>query len=140
MPAFILARILQAIPVLLVVAFIAFALFAYVGNPVAAMVGQEATAAERAAMAHQLGLDQPMIVQYGRFVGRVLHGDFGISYRLARPVAGLIVERAPAAIWSRTSPSLLASPAVTNFPARTPIEPVSVVGFAMISVAAIDTK
>jgi peptide/nickel transport system permease protein len=96
MPALIIARILQAIPVLLVVAFIAFALFAFVGNPVSIMLGQDATTAERQAMVHQLGLDQPMVVQYARFVWRALHGDFGISYRLARPVSTMLLERLPA--------------------------------------------
>ncbi len=108
MPALITARILQAIPVLLVVALIAFALFAYVGNPVATMLGQDATTADRQAMAHQLGLDQPTIVQYGRFVWRVLHGDLGISYRLARPVSGLLAERLPATVELAVIASVLA--------------------------------
>ncbi len=98
MLAFIISRILQAIPVLLVVGFVAFALFAFVGDPVATMLGQNATAADRQAVAHQLGLDQPFFVQYGRFLWAALHGDFGISYRLARPVAGLIAERLPATV------------------------------------------
>jgi peptide/nickel transport system permease protein len=54
--AFILSRILQAIPVLLVVGFIAFAMFAYIGDPVASMLGQDYTEAQRVALVHQLGL------------------------------------------------------------------------------------
>ena len=94
--AFILSRILQAIPVLLVVGFISFAMFAFVGDPVTVMLGQDYTEAQRADLVKQLGLDQPFFVQYANFVWQVLHGNFGISYRLARPVGGLIAERLPA--------------------------------------------
>ena len=59
MPAFIISRLLQAIPVLLVVGFIAFTMFAFVGDPVTMMLGQDATEAQRAALVHQLGLDHP---------------------------------------------------------------------------------
>lgn len=98
MPAFILSRILQAIPVLLVVGFISFAMFAFVGDPVTAMLGQDYTEAQRTALIARLGLDQPFFVQYARFVWRSVQGDFGISYRLARPVAGLLAERLPATV------------------------------------------
>lgn len=94
--AFILARLLQSVPVLLAVAFISYGMFAFVGDPVTAMLGQDFTAAERQAMIHQLGLDQPFYLQYLHFLWNVLHGDFGLSYRLARPVGELIAERLPA--------------------------------------------
>ena len=96
MPAFILSRLLQAIPVLLVVGFISFALFAYIGDPVTVMLGQDYTAAQKAALVHQLGLDQPFVVQYAKFMWAALHGQFGVSYRLARPVSTLLMERFPA--------------------------------------------
>ena len=96
MPAFILSRLLQAIPVLLVVGFISFALFAYIGDPVTVMLGQDYTAAQRVELIHHLGLDQPFIVQYAKFMWAVLHGQFGVSYRLARPVSTLLIERFPA--------------------------------------------
>ncbi len=107
MPAFILSRFLQAVPVLLAVAFVAFALFAFVGDPVATMLGQDATFAERQAMAHRLGLDRSFLVQYARFLWAALHGDFGISYRLARPVSGLIAERLPATLELAATASVL---------------------------------
>jgi peptide/nickel transport system permease protein len=94
--AFIIARLLQSIPVLLAVAFISFAMFAYVGDPVTAMLGQDFTEAQRIAVTHALGLDQPFFVPYLRFLWHALHGDFGLSYRLARPVSELILERLPA--------------------------------------------
>ena len=87
MPAFILSRLLQAIPVLFVVGFIAYAMFSFVGDPVKAMLGIEATDAQRIELQHNLGLDQPFLVQYAEFMWRAAHGDFGVSYRLARPVA-----------------------------------------------------
>ncbi|HKM73578.1 MAG TPA: ABC transporter permease, partial [Stellaceae bacterium] len=83
-------RLLQAIPVLLVVGFIAFALFAYVGDPVTIMLGQDYSEAQRLELIRRLGLDQPFCVQYGRFLWTALHGDFGISYRLAQPVSSLL--------------------------------------------------
>ena len=96
--AFILSRLLQAIPVMLVVALISFAMFAYVGDPVAIMLGQDFTEAQRAALVKDLGLDQPFFVQFAVFIGNALQGEFGLSYRLSRPVAELIAERAPATL------------------------------------------
>ena len=98
MVSFILSRIAQAIPVLMAVGLIAFAMFAFVGDPVSVMLGTTYTAAEKAALITKLGLDQPFIVQYGHFMWKAVHGDFGISYRLARPVMELIAERMPATL------------------------------------------
>jgi peptide/nickel transport system permease protein len=98
MPAFILSRLLQAIPVLLAVALISFAMFAYVGDPVSIMLGQDFTEAQRAALVHDLGLDQPFFVQFAKFVVNAAQGEFGLSYRLSRPVSELIAERAPATL------------------------------------------
>jgi peptide/nickel transport system permease protein len=96
MVAFIVSRLLQSIPVLLAVAFVAFAMFAYIGDPVTIMLGQNYTEAQRIALVHTLGLDQPFIVQYAKFLWSALHGNFGLSYRLDQPVAQLILERLPA--------------------------------------------
>src|SRR5580692_5444471 len=98
MLAFIVSRVLQAIPVLLVIGFVSFAMFAYVGDPVTIMLGQDYTEAQRVALVHQLGLDQPFFVQYAKFIWAALHGNFGMSYRLAQPVAGLIAQRLPATL------------------------------------------
>src|SRR3712207_9075137 len=96
MLAFIVSRILQALPVMLTVALISFAMFAYIGDPVAIMLGQDFTEAQRQALVRELGLDQPFFVQFARFIGNAAQGEFGLSYRLSRPVAELIAERAPA--------------------------------------------
>ncbi len=77
-------------------AFVAFALFAFVGDPVNIMLGTSYTEADRVRVTHELGLDQSFLVQYGKFLWAVLHGEFGVSYRLARPVSALIAERLPA--------------------------------------------
>ena len=108
MLAFIVSRLLQAIPVLLVVGLIAFALFAFVGDPVTVMLGTSYTAADRVRLTHQLGLDQPFLVQYARFMWAALHGQFGVSYRLARPVSQLIAERLPATAELSLTAALLA--------------------------------
>ena len=98
MLAFIISRLLQAVPVILVVGLIAFAMFAFVGDPVTIMLGQDYTEAQRNALVAQLGLDQPFFVQYAKFMWSALHGQFGISYRLARPVTDLLAERMPATL------------------------------------------
>ncbi len=98
MIAFILSRMAQAVPVLLTVGLIAFAMFAFVGDPVTIMLGTTYTADEKAALITKLGLDQPFLVQYAHFMWNAVHGDFGISYRLARPVMDLIAERLPATL------------------------------------------
>jgi peptide/nickel transport system permease protein len=107
--AFIISRILQAIPVMLVVGFLAYALFAFVGDPVTIMLGQDHTEAQRQALVHQLGLDQPFFVQYAKFMLAALHGNFGISFRLAQPVASLIAERLPATLELAFTASVLAT-------------------------------
>jgi peptide/nickel transport system permease protein len=96
--AFIISRMLQALPVMLTVALISFAMFAYVGDPVAIMLGQDFTEAQRQALVQDLGLDQPFWVQFGTFLGNAVQGEFGLSYRLSRPVSDLIAERAPATL------------------------------------------
>ncbi len=106
--AFIIARLFQAVPVLLAVAAISFAMFAYVGDPVSQMLGQDYTEAQRIALIKALGLDQPFWVQYGRFVWAALHGEFGLSFRLAKPVGGLILERMPATLELALVAALLA--------------------------------
>jgi len=98
MMALVLRRLLQSIVVMLVVALMAFTIFRYVGDPVAMMVGQETSLQERAQLRVTLGLNDPIPVQFGRFVIRMLHGNFGISYQIGRPVSELLVERLPATL------------------------------------------
>jgi peptide/nickel transport system permease protein len=96
--AFILRRVLQSAIVLAVVALIAFGLFNFTGDPVAFMVGQDATTEEKVALRADLGLDKPFYVQFARFVGNALQGEFGRSLRQARQVSTLFKERLPATL------------------------------------------
>jgi peptide/nickel transport system permease protein len=108
MSGFIVSRILQAIPVLLIVGFLAFALFAYIGDPVAIMLPQDHTEAQRLQLIHELGLDEPFFVQYWHFLLNALHGNFGNSYRMAEPVGSLIAERLPATMELALTATVLA--------------------------------
>jgi peptide/nickel transport system permease protein len=98
MIAFIIRRLLQSVAVMLTVAFIAFALFNFVGDPINNMVGQDTTQQDRDKLRQALGLNDPFVVQFARFVGRAAQGNFGLSYQYARPVSELIVERLPATL------------------------------------------
>ena len=98
MIAFVIRRLLQSVLVMLTVAFISFALFRYVGDPVLIMLGQDFTQAQYDTLVSELGLDQPVYLQFAKFIVAALQGEFGISYRLARPVAQLIMERLPATL------------------------------------------
>src|SRR5215213_4662760 len=89
---------MQTIVVVLAAALVSFALFRYVGDPVNNMVGQAATMADREAMRRALGLDDPVILQFVRFLRDALSGDFGVSYRFGVPVGRLILERLPATL------------------------------------------
>ena len=95
---FIFRRLAQSVLVMAVVSAISFSLFNFVGDPVNNMVGQDATREQRLEIREQLGLDDPVLTQYTRFIGNVLRGDFGISYRIKRPVSTLILERLPATL------------------------------------------
>jgi peptide/nickel transport system permease protein len=93
-----LSRLGQAALVMLAVSAVSFAMFRFVGDPVAGMVREDASVQERAQLRQALGLDQPVIVQYGRFLSRTLQGELGVSYRNQRPVTALIAERLPATL------------------------------------------
>ncbi|MBV9557936.1 MAG: ABC transporter permease, partial [Pseudolabrys sp.] len=98
MLAFVVRRVLQALLVMLVVALIAFTLFRFVGDPINQMVGVDTSIAERAQLREALGLNDPVIMQFARFVWHALQLDFGISYQFKQPVVTLIGERFPATI------------------------------------------
>jgi peptide/nickel transport system permease protein len=106
--AFVLRRLAQAVMVMLAVAFIAFMLFQYVGDPVINMLGQDATQAQRDALRKDLGLDDPVVVQFATFVGNAARGDFGMSLRQGQKVSRLILERLPATLELSTAAALIA--------------------------------
>ncbi len=98
MARLLLSRLFQVLLVMMAVTAVAFIIFRYVGDPVNIMSREDASVAEKAELRAALGLDAPVIVQFGRFVGRVAQGDLGNSFRNQRPVAGLIAERLPATL------------------------------------------
>ncbi len=108
MVAFILRRFAQAVAVMLAVAFIAFLLFQQVGDPVTNLLGQDATPEQRAQLRAELGLDAPAPVQFARFVGNAVRGEFGLSLRQGRKVSTLIAERLPATLELAFTAALLA--------------------------------
>jgi peptide/nickel transport system permease protein len=95
---YILKRLFQSLGVMVFVALICFVLFNYVGDPVDIMSGQESNKEQREALRQRLGLNDPAPVQFVRFIGNAVRGNFGISYRLQRPVEVLIAERLPATL------------------------------------------
>jgi len=91
-----------------VVAFIAFGLFNFTGDPVQFMVVQDTTLEERAKLRAELGLDKPFYVQFVKYVGNAVRGEFGLSLRQARKVSVLLKERLPATVELATCAALLA--------------------------------
>ncbi len=98
MLAFAIRRLIEAIFVLLTVAVLAFVLFRFVGDPVNQMVGQDTPLEDRIRLRKELGLDDPIVVQLGRFLKGAVQFDFGLSYQVKQPVINLIAERFPATI------------------------------------------
>src|SRR5438477_7394158 len=107
MLAFIIRRLLQAIVVMLTVALIAFTLFRFVGDPINMMVGIETTAEERAQLRQDLGLNDPIVIQFTRFVGNSARLNFGNSYQFKTPVIDLIADRFPATMELALASALL---------------------------------
>jgi len=98
MTHYLISRSLQTLLVVLVAALVAFILFRYVGDPVNNMVGQSASLADREAMRKALGLSDPLLVQFARFLANMSVGDLGTSYRFGMPVRRLLLERLPATL------------------------------------------
>ena len=98
MLAFAIRRLIQAAGVMLVVALISFVMFRFVGDPVNQLVGVDTTPEQRAQLREDLGLNDPVLIQFGRFVAKAARFDFGISYQIKQPVAELIASRLPATL------------------------------------------
>ena len=98
MVAFIIRRLIQSVAVMFFVALVAFYMFSFVGDPINQMVGVETSIAEREALRERLGLNDPMMVRFGRFVVDAATFDFGLSYQHKRPVAEMLSERLPATL------------------------------------------
>ena len=95
MQRYIAGRLVQCLVTLLVISLLVFVLARLTGNPLDVMLPIDASAELQDEMSRELGLDQPVYVQYGRFVQRLLYADLGTSIRTKRPVAELIGQRLP---------------------------------------------
>jgi len=98
MPRYVLLRILRGFLTLLAVVAVTFALGRATGDPVALLLPQGATVEDVLAMRARLGLDQPMLTQFGRYLSDIAQGDFGTSLVYNRPAFDLILERLPATL------------------------------------------
>jgi peptide/nickel transport system permease protein len=96
---FVLRRLVQVVPTLLLLSLLVFAwLRALPGGPAQALLGDRATPEKIAELNKVMGLDQPIFVQYGKFLGRILSGDFGTSTITSQPVLAEIGRALPATI------------------------------------------
>ena len=96
MSEFIVRRLIQAVIVIVLVSFIAFSILHMMpGDPALVILGEEASQAQIDTLRHELGLDQPLLVQYMRWFTNMLQGDFGRSILYHRDVVDLIATRLP---------------------------------------------
>jgi len=99
MSRFLLRRLVLTVPVLFGVATLVFSLIHLIpGDPAQAMLGEGADPEQVAELRRQLGLDRPLMVQYGSYLASVVRGDLGTSLRTAQPVTDVIAERVPATV------------------------------------------
>jgi peptide/nickel transport system permease protein len=96
--AFIVRRILQAVVVMFIISVIGFAIKQNVGDPVRQLTGISVSKAEREALRDELGLNDPFLVQYGRFLANAAKGDIGQSYFYKKPAMEVILKKAPATL------------------------------------------
>jgi peptide/nickel transport system permease protein len=99
MGSYIIRRLLQSLIVILGVIIITFLISRVLGDPVALLLPPEATPEQRAFLSKDLGLDRPLYVQLLVYVGKVLKGDFGQSFRHQEPAMKLLIERIPASLY-----------------------------------------
>lgn len=98
MIAFFIKRLAQAIVVMFVISIISFSIQDNLGDPLREMVGQSVSEAERQELRNELGLNDPFLVQYGRFVKNALQGDLGTSYFFKEPALEVILGKLPATL------------------------------------------
>jgi peptide/nickel transport system permease protein len=108
MRRYLLRRLLQGVAVLWLLTVIVFAISRLSGNPVDLMLPEGAPPEQRTAMIHDLGLDRPVPVQYAKFVGNAVRGDFGESIRFHTSAVSLVLDHMPATIELALSALLLA--------------------------------
>jgi peptide/nickel transport system permease protein len=106
---FLVKRFLQALVVLLLVSIIVFVLLHLLpGGPARAILGPKGTAQQIARFNELQGYDKPLPLQYFDYLGRLFHGDLGLSYKLNQPVSDLLAERLPKTLVLTALATLLA--------------------------------
>lgn len=105
--AFLIRRVTQAVFVMLVISLIGFTIKQSVGDPLREITGISVSAAERDALREKLGLNDPFLLQWGRFLARALQGDLGNSFYFKRPALQVILGKAPATLELVFATSLL---------------------------------
>lgn len=143
MSKYIIKRIVQILPVLLIITAIVFFLVNVAGDPTASMLPLDSTEEEREALREAMGLNRPLIIQYLEFLKNALTGNFGVSYRYNQPAMSLALQRMPASIKLAGTSLLIAviisiplgilSAQFTNSPFDLLISGISVLGRAMPS-------
>lgn len=108
MPRYLLSRLLQSIVLVVVVSIVMFALISSAPGGPAILVQQDVTAEAAATMRRNLGLDDPVVVRYGRWASRMLQGDAGVSLSNSRPVGLLLAQRFSATALLASAALLLA--------------------------------
>ncbi len=141
MAKYLIKRVLQMIPVLLIITLIVFLLVNVAGDPTASMLPLDATEADREALRESMGLNRPLYVQYLDFLGNAITGDFGVSYRYNQPAVELALQRIPASVQLAGAALVMAivvaiplgilSAMFANSPLDLAISGVSVLGRAM---------
>ncbi|EFV76334.1 MULTISPECIES: ABC transporter permease [Cytobacillus] len=96
MKKYLLRRFLQIIPVLFIITFVVFVLVYLAGDPVSLMLPEDASEADREALREALGLNEPFVYQYFHFIGDLITGNFGTSFRYNQEALPLVLERLPA--------------------------------------------
>lgn len=141
MARYLVKRVLQMIPVLLIITLVVFLLVNVAGDPTVNMLPLDATEADRQALRESLGLNRPLYVQYLDFLGDAVTGNFGESYRYNQPAVELALQRIPASVQLAGTALLLAivlaiplgilSAMFANSPLDLAVSGISVLGRAM---------
>ena len=95
---FLVKRLFQAVIVMFVISLVAFSIQDNLGDPLREMVGQRVTEAQREVLRDQLGLNDPFMVKYSRFLKGVVHGDWGTSFIFKKPALQVILTKLPATL------------------------------------------
>jgi peptide/nickel transport system permease protein len=98
MTQYVLGRLVQLVIVMIGISMIAFAITYVIGDPIAVLLPMDAPPETRELYRRQLGLDQPLVVQYARFASGAVRGDFGDSFLMKKSALALILERLPATV------------------------------------------